>query len=156
MTAWLSRMLGRKTYYLMCVVLFTVSSLFCGLAPSLGFMLCCRIMQGVGGGGLAPVAQAILDSGTLTPLLKRLEKMGFVSRHRDPADERGIIVTLTREGEHLKTTARSVPGIIACAVGVSEENFAALHKSVVKAREHIRTYRRSMKPNLLRSAATEK
>ena len=60
MTAWLSRLLGRKTYYLLCVVLFTISSLFCGLAPSLGFMLIWRIVQGVGGGGLAPVAQAIL------------------------------------------------------------------------------------------------
>src|ERR1700722_15137324 len=60
MTAWLSRLLGRKTYYLLCVILFTISSLFCGLAPSLGFMLVWRIVQGVGGGGLAPVAQAIL------------------------------------------------------------------------------------------------
>jgi DHA2 family multidrug resistance protein len=60
MTAWLSRLMGRKNYYLLCVVLFTVSSLFCGLAPSLGFMLFWRVVQGVGGGGLAPVAQAIL------------------------------------------------------------------------------------------------
>jgi MFS transporter, DHA2 family, multidrug resistance protein len=60
MTAWFSRLFGRKTYYLICVVLFTVSSLLCGLAPSLGFMLLWRIVQGVGGGGLAPVAQAIL------------------------------------------------------------------------------------------------
>jgi MFS transporter, DHA2 family, multidrug resistance protein len=60
MTAWLSRLLGRKTYYLLCVILFTISSLFCGLAPSLGFMLVWRIVQGVGGGGLAPVAQSIL------------------------------------------------------------------------------------------------
>ena len=60
MTAWLRRLLGRKTYYLFCVALFTVSSLFCGLAPSLGFMLCWRIVQGIGGGGLVPVAQAIL------------------------------------------------------------------------------------------------
>jgi DHA2 family multidrug resistance protein len=60
MTAWLSRLLGRKTYYLLCVLLFTISSFFCGVAPSLGFMLIWRIFQGVGGGGLAPVAQAIL------------------------------------------------------------------------------------------------
>jgi DHA2 family multidrug resistance protein len=60
MTAWFSRLMGRKKYYLLCVVLFTVSSLFCGLAPSLGFMLAFRVLQGVGGGGLAPVAQAIL------------------------------------------------------------------------------------------------
>src|ERR1700756_4871375 len=44
MTAWLSRLLGRKTYYLLCVALFTISSLFCGLAPSLGFMLMWRIV----------------------------------------------------------------------------------------------------------------
>jgi DHA2 family multidrug resistance protein len=60
MTAWFSRLLGRKNYYLLCVLLFTVSSLLCGLAPSLGFMLLFRVLQGVGGGGLAPVAQAIL------------------------------------------------------------------------------------------------
>jgi DHA2 family multidrug resistance protein len=46
MTAWFSRLLGRKNYYLLCVVLFTVSSLFCGLAPSLGFMLLFRIISG--------------------------------------------------------------------------------------------------------------
>src|SRR5947209_2018466 len=60
MTAWLSRLMGRKTYYLLCVVLFTGASLFCGLAPTLELMLIGRIVQGVGGGGLAPVAQAIL------------------------------------------------------------------------------------------------
>src|SRR5260370_4287666 len=60
MSAWLRRLMGRKTYYLLCVILFTISSLFCGLAPSLGFMLIWRIVQGIGGGGLAPVAAAIL------------------------------------------------------------------------------------------------
>ena len=60
MSAWLSRALGRKTYYLICVALFTAMSLFCGLAPSLELMLVGRVLQGVAGGGLAPVAQAIL------------------------------------------------------------------------------------------------
>jgi MFS transporter, DHA2 family, multidrug resistance protein len=60
MSAWLSRTLGRKVYYLTSVALFTVMSLLCGLAPSLGFMLLCRVLQGIAGGGLAPVAQAIL------------------------------------------------------------------------------------------------
>jgi DHA2 family multidrug resistance protein len=60
MSAWFSRLLGRKNYYILCVLLFTASSLFCGLAPSLGFMLLFRVLQGVGGGGLVPVAQAIL------------------------------------------------------------------------------------------------
>jgi MFS transporter, DHA2 family, multidrug resistance protein len=60
MSAWLSRVFGRKNYYLGCVALFTVTSFFCGIAPSLGFMLTSRVLQGIGGGGLAPVAQAIL------------------------------------------------------------------------------------------------
>jgi DHA2 family multidrug resistance protein len=60
MSAWLSRVLGRKTYYLGCVALFTLTSLFCGLAPNLGIMLSSRVLQGLAGGGLAPVSQAIL------------------------------------------------------------------------------------------------
>ena len=60
MSAWLSRVFGRKNYYLACVALFTLTSLFCGLAPTLGIMLSSRVLQGIAGGGLAPVAQAIL------------------------------------------------------------------------------------------------
>jgi len=60
LSAWLSRVFGRKRYYMICVVLFTVSSLLCGLAPSLGLLILFRVLQGVGGGGLAPVEQAIL------------------------------------------------------------------------------------------------
>ena len=60
MSAWLSRVFGRKNYYMACVGLFTIASLFCGLAPTLGVMLFARVAQGVGGGGLAPVEQAIL------------------------------------------------------------------------------------------------
>src|ERR1700733_10966561 len=60
MSAWLSRVFGRKNYYMACVALFTITSFFCGIAPSLGFMLMARVMQGIGGGGLAPVEQAIL------------------------------------------------------------------------------------------------
>ena len=54
MSAWLSRVFGRKTYYLGCVALFTLTSFFCGLAPSLGIMLSSRVLQGIAGGGLAP------------------------------------------------------------------------------------------------------
>jgi DHA2 family multidrug resistance protein len=60
MSAWLSRVFGRKNYYLGCVALFTLTSFFCGIAPSLGIMLSSRVLQGIAGGGLAPVAQAIL------------------------------------------------------------------------------------------------
>jgi DHA2 family multidrug resistance protein len=60
LSAWLSRMFGRKRYYMMCVALFTISSLLCGFAPTLGSLIFFRVLQGVGGGGLAPVEQAIL------------------------------------------------------------------------------------------------
>jgi MFS transporter, DHA2 family, multidrug resistance protein len=60
MSAWLSRVFGRKNYYMACVALFTITSFFCGIAPSLNIMLIARILQGIGGGGLAPVEQAIL------------------------------------------------------------------------------------------------
>src|SRR5262249_38799649 len=60
LSAWLSRVFGRKRYYMLCVLLFTISSLLCGLAPSLSVLILFRVMQGIGGGGLAPVEQAIL------------------------------------------------------------------------------------------------
>ncbi len=60
MSAWLSRVFGRKNYYMACVALFTITSFFCGIAPSLNIMLIARVLQGIGGGGLAPVEQAIL------------------------------------------------------------------------------------------------
>jgi DHA2 family multidrug resistance protein len=60
MSAWLSRVFGRKNYYMACVALFTVTSFLCGIAPTLGIMLMARVLQGIGGGGLAPVEQAIL------------------------------------------------------------------------------------------------
>ena len=60
MSAWLSRVFGRKNYYMACVLLFTIASLLCGLAPTVEVMLFSRILQGIGGGGLAPVEQSIL------------------------------------------------------------------------------------------------
>jgi DHA2 family multidrug resistance protein len=60
LSAWLSRLFGRKRYYMTCVALFSVSSLLCGLAPSLSMLIFFRVLQGIGGGGLAPVEQAIL------------------------------------------------------------------------------------------------
>ena len=60
LSGWLSERVGRKRFYMSCVAIFTISSLCCGLAPSLGFLLVARIIQGAGGGGLAPSEQAIL------------------------------------------------------------------------------------------------
>jgi DHA2 family multidrug resistance protein len=59
-SGWLSLVLGRKRFYMTCVALFTVSSFLCGMAPSLGMLLFFRVLQGVGGGGLAPCEQAML------------------------------------------------------------------------------------------------
>lgn len=59
-SAWLMNVIGRKRFYMLCVALFTVSSLLCGLAPSLGMLILFRVLQGLGGGGMVPSEQAIL------------------------------------------------------------------------------------------------
>jgi len=59
-TGWLVSLIGRKRFFTICIVLFTVSSLFCGIAPTLVVLLISRVIQGAGGGGLQPMAQAIL------------------------------------------------------------------------------------------------
>jgi MFS transporter, DHA2 family, multidrug resistance protein len=59
-SAWLATRLGRKKFYMACVVLFASSSFMCGLAPSLGVLVFFRVLQGAGGGGLQPSEQAIL------------------------------------------------------------------------------------------------
>ncbi|HEX3724717.1 MAG TPA: DHA2 family efflux MFS transporter permease subunit, partial [Pirellulales bacterium] len=59
-SGWLATVIGRKRFYMSCVALFTVSSLLCGLAGSLGWLIFFRVLQGLGGGGLAPSEQSIL------------------------------------------------------------------------------------------------
>ena len=60
MGGWFSMLFGRKRFYMICVALFTVSSVLCGLAPSLGLLIGARVLQGIGGGALQPMSQAIL------------------------------------------------------------------------------------------------
>jgi MFS transporter, DHA2 family, multidrug resistance protein len=60
LSGWLVASLGRKRFFLICITFFTVSSFLCGIAPSLGFLLLFRVMQGAFGGGLQPMAQSIL------------------------------------------------------------------------------------------------
>src|SRR3984885_1241500 len=59
-SSFLARMLGRKPFFLICLGLFTLSSVLCGFAPNLNTLLLFRILQGLGGGGMVPVAQSIL------------------------------------------------------------------------------------------------
>jgi DHA2 family multidrug resistance protein len=60
LSGWFSTLFGRKQFYMACVAIFTVSSLLCGVAPSLGWLIVFRIVQGLGGGALQPISQAIL------------------------------------------------------------------------------------------------
>ena len=62
-----------------------------------------------------------LDSGTLTPVLKKLEQKGFIARKRDSSDERVLDVSLTEEGMKLRDTALGVPQQIACTIDLSRE-----------------------------------
>jgi DHA2 family multidrug resistance protein len=59
-SGWFSSVLGRKRFFIICLMIFTLSSLLCGLAPSLAAIIFFRVLQGAGGGGLQPLAQAIL------------------------------------------------------------------------------------------------
>jgi len=57
---WASNVMGRKNFFLMCITIFTISSFLCGIAPTLPMLLLFRVLQGAGGGGLQPMAQAIM------------------------------------------------------------------------------------------------
>ena len=58
--AWASSVIGRRNFFMSCIALFTVASFLCGIAPSLPILLVARVIQGAGGGGLQPMAQAIM------------------------------------------------------------------------------------------------
>jgi DHA2 family multidrug resistance protein len=58
--AWASSVIGRKNFFLLCIMIFTAASFLCGIAPTLPILLLARVLQGVGGGGLQPMAQAIM------------------------------------------------------------------------------------------------
>ena len=67
-----------------------------------------------------------LDSGTLTPLLKRMEAAGWVKRERDASDERRVVVSLTPAGRELRKRAHAVPQRLAQATGCSADELVAL------------------------------
>ena len=75
-----------------------------------------------------------LDSGTLTPLLKRLEALALVNRTRDKVDERQVRITLTREGRNLKRKAREVPPQVICASGQNQATLAAMRTQLLGMR----------------------
>src|SRR6476660_4465717 len=75
LTGWLSNFFGRKRMLMLSVTGFTIASFFCGLAPSLPFLIVCRVIQGACGGGLQPLSQAILLEAF--PPEKRGQAMAF-------------------------------------------------------------------------------
>jgi DHA2 family multidrug resistance protein len=60
MGGWASSVIGRKRFFMFSIIVFTVASFLCGIAPSLPILLLARVLQGIGGGGLQPMAQAIM------------------------------------------------------------------------------------------------
>lgn len=77
-----------------------------------------------------------LDSGTLTPLLKRMEAKGLIHRQRDPVDERSLRVTITEEGRRLKERALEIPYIMAECFPLSEEDAQTLYHLLYAILEH--------------------
>ena len=78
--------------------------------------------------------QLFLDSGTLTPLLKRLEKNGYLTRQRATDDERRVIVTLTADGKSLEAESERVHQQVACSTGCSLPQINSLNDQLITLR----------------------
>jgi DNA-binding MarR family transcriptional regulator len=86
--------------------------------------------QSVGGLG----EKLFLESNTLTPILKKLETLGYVRRRRDPADERQVLISLTAEGRRVRERAREMSLVEAAGLGA---DFPKVRKAVVKLRDNL-------------------
>ena len=78
-----------------------------------------------------------LDSGTLTPLLKRLESNGLVARNRDPQDERQVRISLTAEGRALRAKAEEIPEQLLCATGQEAGTLGRLRGQLATVRDEL-------------------
>lgn len=78
-----------------------------------------------------------LDSGTLTPLLKQLENKGYITRTRNKADERNLVVSITEEGMKLKEKAKFIPVQISQCIDLSKEEAMLLYKILYKILETV-------------------
>lgn len=79
-----------------------------------------------------------LDSGTLTPLLKRLEAAGLVTRSRNAKDEREVLVELTTQGKELRRKAAAVPEKLACAITEPDEKIQRLRRDLLRLRDALK------------------
>lgn len=82
-------------------------------------------------------ARLFLDSGTLTPLLKRLEANGLVSRNRDPHDERQVRIVLSPQGRSLRTEAQAIPEQVLCASGQQIASLGRLRSDLARVRDDL-------------------
>ncbi|MBB4199300.1 DNA-binding MarR family transcriptional regulator [Rhodoblastus sphagnicola] len=76
-----------------------------------------------------------LESSTLTPLLKRLEALGYVTRNRDPDDERQVRVNLTVDAKKLRKKSLAIPGCLLAASGMTGKDYMALQRNVARLRD---------------------
>jgi DNA-binding MarR family transcriptional regulator len=82
-------------------------------------------------------ARLFLDSGTLTPLLKRLESNGLVSRNRNPLDERQVRVALTDQGRALRADAEAIPAQVLCASGQELSSLGSMRSELARVRDDL-------------------
>lgn len=82
-------------------------------------------------------ARLFLDSGTLTPLLKRLEANALISRNRDPQDERQVRIALTEQGRALREAAAKIPEQVLCASGQQAETLGRLRNDLASVRDDL-------------------
>ena len=78
-----------------------------------------------------------LESNTLTPMLKRLEGLGYIDRTRDPKDERQVRVGLTKEGRALRAQAANIPECVLEAAGVSRRNLRRIQAEIAAIRDRL-------------------
>ena len=79
-----------------------------------------------------------LDSGTLTPLLKKLEDKGLVTRRRSDRDERNLIVTITEQGEAMKDAALHIPGEMTKCINLPKEDIRDLYRMLHQLLEFVK------------------
>jgi DNA-binding MarR family transcriptional regulator len=91
-------------------------------------------------------AELNLDSGTLSPLLKRLETTGVVKRTRQADDERSVRISLTETGAALRAKAGNIPDVIGDAMGLDEAGIARMRKQLDRLTESVNAYREALSP----------
>ena len=100
--------------------------------------LCLLVLWEQDGLSVKEIGQRLLlDSGTLTPLLKRLEAMGLLQRRRDRDDERVVRISLTARGRELRATAEKIPPQLMRATGCSTAELGALRDGLLTLRDNL-------------------